>query len=132
MLAFDFGEKRIGVAVGDLALAIAHPLTTIAAEDNATRFSEIGALVQEWKPVRFVVGLPRHPDGAEHETSRLARRFGQRLEGRYEIPVTFVDERYTSVSAETRLRESGVRDIAAALDAAAAQEILQAFFDTRA
>jgi putative Holliday junction resolvase len=131
VLAFDFGEKRVGVAVGDIALRIAHPLTTIAAEDNATRFSEIGALVQEWQPARLVVGLPSHADGTEHELSRLARRFGQRLEGRYGIEVIFVDERLTSRAAETRLRESGARDIAGALDAAAAQEILQSYFDQK-
>ena len=132
MLAFDFGEKRVGVAVGDLGLRIAHPLTAIQADDNATRFSEIGALVQEWRPVRFIVGLPRYADGTEHDVSRLARKFAQRLEGRYGIPVTLVDERLTSRSAESRLRESGVRgrDIDAALDAAAAQEILQAYFET--
>ena len=131
MLAFDFGEKRVGVAVGDLSLRIAHPLTTLSAEDNATRFSEIAALIDEWRPVRFVVGLPLHADGAEHEVTRLARRFAQRLDGRFGIPVSFVDERFSSRSAETRLRESGARavDIARALDAASAQEILQAYFD---
>jgi putative Holliday junction resolvase len=123
----------VGVAVGDAALGMAHPLTTIHAEDSATRFSEIGALVQEWRPVRFIVGLPKHADGTEHEVSRLARRFAQRLEGRYGIEVTLVDERFTSRAAESRLRESGMRsrDIAAALDAASAQEILQAYFDGR-
>ena len=131
VLAFDFGEKRIGVAVGDLELRIAHPLTTIADEDNASRFAAIGALVQEWRPARFVVGLPSHADGTEHEMSRLARRFAQRLEGRFGIPAAFVDERLTSVAAESRLRESGTRPdrIAGALDAAAAQEILQAYFN---
>ena len=131
MLAFDFGEKRVGVAVGDLSLRIAHPLTTLSAEDNATRFGEIAALVDEWRPVCFVVGLPLHADGAEHDVTRLARRFAQRLEGRFGIPVSFVDERFSSRSAETRLRESGARtvDIARSLDAASAQEILQAYFD---
>ena len=130
ILAFDFGEKRIGVAVGDFELRIAHPLTTIEAEDNATRFARIGELVAEWKPVRFVVGLPMHADGTEHGVSRLARRFAHRLEGRYGIRAALVDERLTSRAAETRLRESGthagrIRD---ALDAAAASEILAAFF----
>ena len=133
VLAFDFGEKRIGVAVGDLALRIAHPLTTIAAEDNATRFAEIGKLIAEWTPARLVVGLPMHEDGAEHEVSRLARRFANRLEGRFGIAVTLVDERLTSVAAESRLREAGVRGdrVKATLDAAAASEILAAYFTTR-
>ena len=130
MLAFDFGEKRIGVAVGDITLRIAHPLSTIAAEDNATRFAEIGKLIDEWKPSRLVVGLPMHQDGTEHEVSRLARRFANRLEGRFGIAVALVDERLTSVAAEARLREAGVRGdkMKATLDAAAASEILAAFF----
>ena len=131
MLAFDFGEKRIGVAVGDLALKIAHPLMTIDEEANDARFAEIGALVQEWQPVRFVVGLPRHADGTEHTLAPLVRRFVQRLDGRYGGPVTLVDERLTSATAETRLRESGARAsrIGEVLDAAAAQEILQSYLD---
>lgn len=132
VLAFDFGEKRIGVAVGDFGVRIAHPLTTIHAEDNATRFADIGKLITEWRPVRLVVGLPMHADGAEHEMSRLARRFAHRLEGRFGVAVTLVDERLTSRAAETRLREAGTRAdrIEAALDAAAAREILEAFFES--
>ena len=130
MLAFDFGEKRIGVAVGDLELRIPHPLATISAEDNATRFAEIGKLVEEWKPSRLVVGLPMHADGTEHEVSRLARRFANRLEGRFSVATVLVDERLTSVAAESRLREAGVRGdrVKASLDAAAASEILAAYF----
>jgi putative Holliday junction resolvase len=132
VLAFDFGEKRIGVAVGDLGLRIAHPLTTIRAEDNTTRFAEISKLIAEWRPARLVVGLPMHADGTEHEVSRLARRFAQRLEGRFGVPVALVDERLTSRAAESRMRESGVREdkIKASLDAAASQEILESYFSS--
>ena len=132
VLAFDFGEKRVGVAVGDLEVRIAHPLTTIAAEDNATRFAAIAKLVEEWRPRRFIVGLPMHADGTEHELSRLARRFAHRLEGRFGHPAALMDERLTSRSAETRLRESGARGqkIEDALDAAAAREILEAWFES--
>ena len=120
--------------MGDLEVRIAHPLTTIAAEDNATRFAEIAKLVGEWRPARFVVGLPMHADGAEHEVSRLARRFAQRLEGRFGVPAALFDERLTSRTAETRLRESGLRgrEIDDALDAAAAREILEAWFESAA
>ena len=131
VLAFDFGEKRIGVAVGDVAVRIAHPLTTIDAEDNATRFARIEALIAEWHPGRLIVGLPMHADGTEHEVSRLARRFAQRLEGRFRLPVHLVDERLTSRAAESRMIESGVpaaRAIAG-LDAAAAREILEGWFE---
>jgi putative Holliday junction resolvase len=132
VLAFDFGEKRIGVAVGDLTLRIAHPLSTIHAEDNATRFGEIRKLVAEWHPARLVVGLPMHMDGAEHELTRLARRFAQRLQGRFSLPVSLVDERLTSEVAGMRLRESGVssRKVKDVLDSAAACEILQSWFDS--
>jgi putative Holliday junction resolvase len=131
VLAFDFGEKRIGVAVGDFTVRIAHPLMTIGAEDNATRFGEIQKLVSEWKPVRLIVGLPMHVDGTEHEVSRLARRFAQRLEGRFGISTTLFDERLTSRAAETRLKESGLRADRTkhGLDAAAAREILEAYFE---
>lgn len=131
MLAFDFGEKRIGVAVGDVEVRIAHPHATIDAEDNATRFAEIARLVDEWRPGRFVVGLPMHADGSDHEITRLARRFARRLEGRFGVPASLVDERLTSRAAESRLRESGARgpSVERALDAAAAREILQAWFE---
>jgi putative holliday junction resolvase len=131
VLAFDFGARRVGVAVGDLALKIAHPLTKVDAEDNRIRFERISALIDEWRPVRLVVGIPLYADGAEHDVSRLARRFARRLEGRFGIPVTLVDERLTSRAAETRLREAGTRGerLKAALDSAAAREILQAYFD---
>ena len=130
VLAFDFGEKRIGVAIGDLAVRIAHPLATIDAEDNQRRFGEIQKLIADWRPARLVVGLPMHADGTEHELSRLSRRFAQRLEGRFGLPVSLVDERFTSVAAESRLRESGVRDMVKTLDAAAASEILQSWLES--
>jgi putative Holliday junction resolvase len=112
-------------------LRIAHPLATIRAADNSTRFSEIGKIIAEWHPARLVVGLPMHIDGTEHELTRLARRFAQRLEGRFALPVSLVDERLTSRTAETRLRETGVpaRKLKGALDSAAACEILQSWFD---
>jgi len=130
VLAFDFGEKRIGVATGDLALGIAHPLTVIESDDNKKRFAAITILMDEWKPVRVVVGVPRHADGGEHEIGRLAQRFARRLEGRFGIKVDCVDETLTSAAAENRLRESGMRGkkIKAALDAAAAREILESWF----
>jgi putative Holliday junction resolvase len=132
VLAFDFGEKRIGVAVGDTQTSLAHPLTTLAAEDNRARFSAIGALIEEWQPTLLVVGLPAHADGTEHETSRLCRRFAQRLEGRFGIRVQLVDERLTSWAAEAALRGAGVRGakLKGALDQAAAREILAAYFAT--
>lgn len=133
VLAFDFGEKRIGVATGSLETRIAHPLETIASELNDVRFARIGALIAEWKPVLLVVGLPFHLDGTEHDLTRLARRFSHRLNGRFGLPVEFVDERLTSVEAESNLREAGItgRNQKAHVDAVAAQTILQSYFDSR-
>ena len=129
VLAFDFGEKRTGVAVGDTETGHAHPLTTITASDNRSRFAAIEALIAEWRPICLVVGLPAHADGTEHETSRLCRRFAQRLEGRFGIRTHLVDERLTSRAAETALRDAGARGarLKAALDQAAAREILAAY-----
>lgn len=131
VLAFDFGEKRIGVAVGDLAVGIAHPLTTVRAEDNRGRFAAIAALLEQWKPVELVVGVPSHPDGAEHELGRLARRFAQRLAGRFNLDTRLIDERLTSHAAESGLRQQGVRGrkLKTTVDAAAAREILQSYFE---
>lgn len=131
VLAFDFGEKRIGVAVADIAVGIAHPLQTIHAEDNKTRFAAIAAVIAEWRPVLLVVGEPHHADGGAHEIARLARRFAQRLEGRFSLPVTMVDETLSSAEAASRLDEQGVRadQRKNMLDAAAACEILRTWLE---
>ena len=132
VLAFDFGEKRVGVAVGDTAVGIAHPLTTIDAADRQRRFAAIAALIAEWRPTQLVVGLPSHQDGTEHELSRLARKFARELSTRFGLPVEFVDERLTSVAAESRLTAAGVapRQRKLCVDQVAAQEIMQDYFDT--
>ena len=130
VLAFDFGTKRIGVAVGDFETRLAHPLAAIAAVENRARFAAIGHLVAEWRPALLVVGLPAHADGAEHPVGRLARRFAQRLHGRFGIRAELVDERLTSHEAEGLLRAAGARGarLKAGLDSVAAQRILESFF----
>ena len=132
LLAFDFGERRIGVAVGETATGLAHPLATIAEEANDARLAAIARLVEEWRPAGFVVGQPRHPDGGPHEIARLAGRFGRRLEARFGLPVAYVDETLSSVEAEGRLRESGRSAGKGEVDAEAACVILQSFLDGRA
>jgi putative holliday junction resolvase len=132
VLAFDFGEKRIGVATGETLLGSAHPLTVIRAESNDDRFAAIGKLIAEWHPVQLVVGLPTHADGTPHEMTRLAQKFAERLKRRYHLPVAFADERLTSLDAAARLRETG-RDSRSArplLDTVAAQLILQTWFES--
>jgi putative Holliday junction resolvase len=129
VLAFDFGTKRIGVAVGDLSLRIAHPLTKLEATQNEQRFNAIAALIKEWQPVLLVIGLPAYMDGSEHEMSRLCRRFALRLEQRFKLRTVLVDERLSSHAAELSLADSGVRRIKTFVDQVAAQHILQSFFD---
>lgn len=123
LLAFDFGLKRVGVACGNSLLRQAQPLRTIAAEGDA-RFNQIKKLIDEWRPDELVVGVPFHPDGAEHEITQRARRFGRQLNGRFHLPVHEVDERYSSVEAE--------RDDPDDLDSASAAIILQQYFDETA
>ena len=134
VLAFDFGAKRIGVAVGDRSIGIAHPLATVEAADRQRRYDAIAALVREWQPSLLVVGLPAHMDGVEHEVSRLARKFARELGARFNLPVELVDERLSSAAAEMSLFEAGVaaRKRKPLLDQAAAQQILQGYFDAAA
>jgi len=131
VLAFDFGLKRIGVAVGDWENTLAHPLETISGDGNELRFGRIAALIQEWRPTQLVCGLPFSMDGTEHDLSRRARRFANQLHGRFGLAVSLVDERLTSFEADLRLREAGVKGSArkGLDDAVAAQQILQDFFD---
>jgi putative Holliday junction resolvase len=131
VLAFDFGTRRIGVAVGEMMLGSARPLTTIAAEANAARFQAIAALINEWRPARLVVGLPLALDGSEHEMTARCRRFARQLEARYRLPVELVDERLTSVDAEAQLKQRGLdwRARKAGVDAEAAAGILQDYLD---
>jgi putative Holliday junction resolvase len=132
VLGFDFGERRIGVAVGDGLLGIAHPLCTIDTELTAERFARIGQLISEWQPTLLVVGLPTHADGTEHAMTLLSRRFANRLNGRFNLPVHLVDERHTSLLAESLLHEAGLhgRKQKPVLDQVAAQAILQTWFET--
>lgn len=130
-LAFDFGTQRIGVAVGELMLRSARPLTTIAAEANDVRFAAIAKLIAEWQPRALVVGLPLSLDGQETEMTARCRRFAHQLEGRYRLPVSLVDERLSSASADEHLQQSGQgwRARKTALDAEAAAIILQSYFE---
>lgn len=130
LLAFDYGEKRIGVALGNVLTRNARALTVIANKSRDYRFEAIGALLREWRPDLLVVGLPSHPDGAPHFMTQHAQRFGNQLNGRFNLPVVWVDERYSSVDAEARMRERGERvgrDVH--VDAEAACVILQQYLD---
>ncbi len=117
-LAFDYGLKRTGVAVGTRLLGTASPQKSIHAEGDA-RFVQVAERIREWQPDALVVGVPLHPDGAEHENTLRARRFARRLHGRFGLPVFEVDERYSTTEALA----AGARDA----DAAAACIILEQF-----
>jgi putative holliday junction resolvase len=123
VLAFDFGLKRIGVAVGEPELRTAHPLASIAAAGDA-RFAAIEKLVREWHPAQLVVGIPTSVEGNPHLVTRQAERFARRLHGRFRLPVARVDERFTSVEAESRLRGTKSK----AVDSVAAQLMLEQYF----
>ena len=118
-LAFDYGVKRIGIAVGNSYSRLAQPLKTLQNKNMDETFNTILKLVKEWEVNVFVVGLPTHPDGAEHEMTRRAKRFGNQLNGRLNLPVQWVDERYSSAVAEDQLGD---------VDSQAAVLILEQYF----
>jgi len=129
LLAFDFGHRRIGVAIGQTLTGTASALTVVPVASKPD-WQVIGGIISEWKPAALVVGLPLGDDGGETDMSKDARRFGRQLEGRYGIPIFFEDERLTSFGAEQRFVDArargGMRRKEAALkDAMAAQIILE-------
>ncbi len=121
LLGFDFGLKRIGVAVGNTLLEQAQPLTIITAATNDAKFAAIATLMEQWQPARCVVGLPSHPDGAEHDMTIRCRRFANQLHGRFGIATVLVDERYSSAVIPHQRGDL--------IDAQAAAIILQQYFN---
>ncbi|MCL1887074.1 MAG: Holliday junction resolvase RuvX [Betaproteobacteria bacterium] len=121
ILAFDFGLKRIGVAVGNTFLKKAQPLTIIYEETNTARFNAIESVIIEWQPIRLVVGLPFYADGTEHEMTKRCRRFANQLHGRFGLDTVLVDERFSSCILNFKQGEAD--------DAHAAALILQQYFD---
>ena len=117
-IAFDFGEKRTGVAVGNRLLGTAQPRGSIHAQGDA-RWVLVAQHIQEWQPDAIVVGVPYHPDGAAHENTAKAKKFGRQLNGRFQLPVFEVDERYSTTEALSQ----GAKDA----DSASACIILEQF-----
>ncbi len=117
-IAFDYGEKRTGVAVGNRLMGTAQPQGSVHAQGDA-RFVLIEKQIKEWQPDAIVIGVPYHPDGAAHENTARARKFGRQLHGRFKLPVFEVDERYSTTEALA----SGAKDA----DAASACIILEQF-----
>ena len=125
VMAFDYGTRRVGVAVGNSVTQVGQALKTIAALNTDVLFQNIELLVKEWQPDQLVVGRPVHPDGTEHEMTAKASRFGNQLHGRLKLPVNWVDERYTSAILEN---DPKMRDN---LDAHSAVLILEQYFAER-
>jgi len=123
VLGFDYGTRRIGVAVGQTITRSATPLLTLTSRDEAPDWNRITALIEEWKPSALVVGLPYNMDDTEAEIAPRARRFARQLEGRYHLPVHMVDERLTSLEAERMLGPGAEED--GRVDALAAVLILE-------
>jgi putative holliday junction resolvase len=121
LLAFDYGERRIGVALGNTLTGAARPLTVLPNTDRKVRFSGVQHLIETWQPARLIVGLPCHPDGTPHAFTAQCRRFGHQLHGRFNLPVIWVDERYSSAVADARSVHG--------IDAEAACIILQQYLD---
>ncbi|MEJ2508927.1 MAG: Holliday junction resolvase RuvX [Gammaproteobacteria bacterium] len=133
LLGFDFGTKRIGVAVGQELTGTANALTTLQAHDGRPDWNALAGLIEQWQPDALVVGLPLNMDGTEHEVTVAARRFGERLRGRYNLPVFYCDERLSSIAAEQTLAGSTLsrrkRQRREMVDQVAAQIILQAWLE---
>jgi putative Holliday junction resolvase len=121
-MAFDYGTRRVGIAVGNSATQLGQALKTIAATNLDAMFIEIQGLIKEWQPDQLVVGRPLHPDGAEHEMTAKAIRFGNQLHGRLNLPVVWVDERYSSavLEGDAKMQDN--------LDAHSAALILEQYF----
>lgn len=131
VLAFDFGTRRIGVAVGTTFTRSARALDTIDATDPDRRNAALDRLIGEWQPELLVVGLPVHADGTPHAMTGRARRFGDELRQRFGIPVEYADERHTSELARAALAGQG-REGRHKRDEVAAQIILQGWLDDNA
>lgn len=129
-LAFDFGTKRIGVAVGSGGIAGATELQALSAKDGIPNWEAVGRLIEQWQPVTAVVGLPCNMDGSESEMTLRARKFGNRIKGRFSLPVHFVDERLTTRAAREEIGSRRELDGMAlsSLDTVAARLILEDWF----
>lgn len=129
LLGFDYGRKRIGVAVGQEVTGTATALCTVTSRNGSPDWERLDALLGEWRPGALVVGVPCHADGSDSDMTRAARRFARQLESRYDLPVHLVDERLSSHAA-TGLQQNAATGKRAGTDAIAARIILQDWLDT--
>lgn len=134
VLAIDWGERRLGVAVGELELRLAHPLCTLHPVSKGQDLDLLHPLIDEWRPVLVVVGVPGAGDAAPHPLAGRCKAFARRLQTRFSLPVHLVDESYSSAEADTLLKHTGKGWKARKqhLDPIAAQQILEGFFERHA
>ena len=125
LLAFDFGAKRTGVAVGNTLTKTATALQTIREEASQARLSKVALLIKEWQPNTLIVGRPLHPDGTPHAMTARAEKFARALQAQFRLPLKLVDERYSSAVVADQ------NNVSTDVDAQAAQNILQQYFDER-
>lgn len=130
IIGFDFGLRRIGVAIGQTLTQTANPETIVNSRDGVPDWAHISQLFEQWQPVAIVVGLPMHLDGSEQPLTQSARKFGQRLSGRYHRPVYFIEEQLSSIEAEQRQSSHKKLAKAANIDDHAAQIILENWLET--
>ena len=127
-LGFDYGTKRIGVAVGQALLGSATALVTLTRKQGKIDWDSISALIKEWQPDAFVLGLPVNADGTAHDVTKAVQRFGNQLNGRYNLPVHTIDERLSSSEAESLLSLGKKAYSKEAVDKLAAKLILESWF----
>lgn len=134
IIAFDFGTLSIGIAIGQEITANARPLTAIKAKDGKPNWLEIEKILQEWQPELAIVGLPLNMDGTEQPMSNQARKFANRLHGRFGIQVTLHDERLTTIEARAQLfNQCGYRALnKSKIDSISAVIILESWFEQHA
>ncbi|HCK04334.1 MAG: Holliday junction resolvase RuvX [Methylophilales bacterium] len=133
ILSFDFGETKIGIAVGNQITKTSHPLKTIISTKKVERFKAIESLISDWSPGLIVIGLPLNEDGSESRLTILVKKFSDKIVNKFKIPTTLVDERYTSVEAESLLISSNgkYKKNDGAVDQVAAQIILESYFERK-
>jgi len=130
ILSFDFGEKRIGVAIGNSITKSSHPLETINTPKNTERYRLIELLLKTWEPFKLVIGYPLNDDGTLSKMSLLAKKFGMKLGNKYNIPIAMIDERFTTSEADLELKkfEKNFKKRKIVVDQVAAMIILESFF----
>ena len=131
ILSFDFGEKRIGVAIGNNITKTSHPLSTIDTPVNTKRFLAIEKLISQWSPILIVIGFPLNEDGTSSRLTALVKKFASKIKNKFGIKISLIDERLTSIEAEILLKETdaNVKKRKSVIDQVAAQIILTSYFE---